>query len=46
MRMKCVSPVKSPFALLASGWRSSDLGLMMINGLRNDRSIWRRNTWK
>ena len=26
--------------------RSSDLGVMIIKGLRKLRTIWRRNTWK
>ena len=32
--------------LLAIGWRSRLLGVMITIGLRNGRSIWRRSTWK
>ena len=46
-----ITVLNSPFVNSASGEvasfaRSSDFGVMMISGLRNIRTIWRRSTWK
>ncbi len=38
--------VNSDSGEVASLFRSSDLGVMMISGLRRLRTIWRRSTWK